>query len=41
MGTRGRERHLEQWQALFQQSALRLEQVINLRGFGKILVVCA
>ncbi len=39
MGTRGRERNLAQWTELFQQSNLRLEQVINLRGFGKILVL--
>jgi hypothetical protein len=39
MGTRGRERSLDQWQDLFNQSGLRLEQLIHLRGFGKILVL--
>lgn len=38
MGTRGRERSLAEWQALFQQSGLRLQEVVNLRSFGKILV---
>jgi len=39
MGTRGRERSLAQWAELFQQSALRREQIISLRGFGKIQVL--
>jgi len=41
MGTRGRERSLEQWTDLFKQSALQLEEVINLQSPGKILVLRA
>lgn len=39
MGTRGRERSLADWQALFTQGGLRLEEVVNLRSFAKILVL--
>jgi hypothetical protein len=39
MGTRGRERTLDEWRNLFGDGGMRLEQVVNLRGFGKILVV--
>ena len=39
MGTRGRERSLAQWQSLFRQTKLQLEEIISLRGFGKILVL--
>lgn len=39
MGCRGRERTLNQWQSLFGQSGLRLEEVVGLRSFAKILVL--
>ena len=38
MGTRGQERTLEQWQALFAQSGLRLREQVDLQSFAKILV---
>lgn len=41
MGTRGRERTLEEWQALFGRSGLRLQEQVDLRSFGKILVLTA
>lgn len=42
MGTHGRERTLEQWQRLFEASGLRLEEVVSLRSFGKLIVArCA
>jgi hypothetical protein len=41
MGTRGRERTLSQWQALFAESGLTLEEVVGLRTFGNILVLRA
>jgi len=39
IGTRGRERTLQQWQALFRSSELDLEEVVSLRSFGKILLL--
>lgn len=39
MGTRGRERTLDEWQTLFTRSGIQLKEVVNLRSFGKILVV--
>jgi len=39
MGTRGRERTLREWQALFADSGVTLEEVVDLRSFGKILVL--
>lgn len=39
MGTQGRERSLDDWQNLFNQGNMQLEQVVSLRGFGKILVI--
>ena len=39
MGTRGRERTLDEWQTLFTRSGMQLNEVVNLRSFGKILVV--
>lgn len=41
MGTRGRERTLAQWQALFGRSGLALEEVVGLRSFVGILVLRA
>jgi len=42
MGTRGRERTLEQWRRLFEQSGLQLEEVVSMRSFGKLIVArCA
>ncbi|HUX65075.1 methyltransferase [Sulfuricella sp.] len=39
MGTRGRERTLPQWQSLFDQSRLVLEEQVGLQSIGKILVL--
>ncbi len=39
MGTRGRERTLPEWQNLFDQSELVLEEQVGLQSFGKILVL--
>lgn len=39
MGTRGRERTLGDWQKLIDQSNMRLDQVVGLRGFGTVLVM--
>jgi hypothetical protein len=39
MGTRGRERSLAEWSALFASSGLILEEVVGLRSFVKILVL--
>jgi hypothetical protein len=39
MATRGRERTLAEWQALFIASGLKLEEVVSLRTFGNILVL--
>lgn len=41
MGTRGRERTLSQWQALFAASGLELEEVVGLQSFGNILLLRA
>lgn len=41
MGTRGRERTLREWLALFDSSGLALEELVSLRSFGKILVLKA
>lgn len=41
MGTRGRERTLREWKALFARSGAALEETVSLRAFGKILVICA
>lgn len=39
MGTRGRERTLREWTALFAAAGLILEEVVALRSFGSILVL--
>jgi hypothetical protein len=39
--TRGRERTLAEWQRLFERSGLKLQEVVGLQSFGKILVVRA
>ena len=39
MGTRGRERTLPEWQNLFDQSGLALEEQVVLRSIGNILVL--
>lgn len=39
MGTRGRERTLDEWRKLFARSGLALDDVVNLRSFAKILVL--
>lgn len=39
IATRGRERTLSQWQRLFDQSNLVLEEEVGLRSFGRILVL--
>lgn len=39
MATRGRERTLREWETVFSRSAVQLEEVVNLRTFGKILVL--
>jgi len=41
MGTRGRERTLDEWRSLFDRSGLALEEEVGLRSFGKILVLLA
>jgi len=41
MATRGRERTFPEWQSLFDQSGLALEQEIGLQSIGKILVLKA
>jgi hypothetical protein len=41
MGTRGRERTLAQWQTLFDKGAVTLVEIVDLRSFGKILVLRA
>ena len=38
---RGRERTLAEWQRLFERSGLKLQEVVGLQSFGKILVVRA
>ncbi|HTY99742.1 MAG TPA: hypothetical protein VMB75_07900, partial [Rhodocyclaceae bacterium] len=39
MGTRGRERTLAQWQALFARAGLTLQEVVGLRSPAAILVL--
>jgi hypothetical protein len=39
MGTRGRERTLNEWRNLFDRSNVTLEEIVALRSFGKILVL--
>ena len=39
MGTQGRERTLPEWQNLFDQSGLTLEEEVGLQSIGKILVL--
>lgn len=39
MGTRGRERTLDEWQGLFERSGLQLEEAVNLRSLMKLLVL--
>lgn len=39
MGTRGRERTLPEWQAIFDASGLALKEVVGLRSFVSILVL--
>ena len=39
MGTRGRERTLDEWRSLFDRSSLVLEEEVHLRPFGKILLL--
>lgn len=39
MGTRGRERTLDEWQRLFDRCGLVLTEVVGLQSFGKILVL--
>ena len=39
MGTRGRERTLKQWNALFDRSGLALQELVELKSFGNILVL--
>ncbi|QPK64445.1 methyltransferase [Methylomonas sp. LL1] len=41
VNTRGRERTLDEWRRLFDQSGLVLREVVGLRTFGKILVLRA
>lgn len=39
MGTRGRERTLAEWEALFSFSDVRLQEVVGLRSLAKLLVL--
>ncbi|PPK74995.1 methyltransferase family protein [Methylobacter tundripaludum] len=39
MATRGRERTLHEWQSLFDQSGLALEELVGLQSLGKMLVL--
>lgn len=39
MGTRGRERSLREWEAVFRQSGVRLVQAVALASFGQMLVL--
>ena len=41
VNTRGRERTLGEWRRLFDKSGLRLQEVVGLQSFGKILVLRA
>ncbi len=40
MATSGRERTLQEWRSLSEQSGLMLEEVVGLKSFGKLLVLC-
>lgn len=40
MGSRGRERTLREWVALFNCAGITLEEVVGLQSFGNILVLC-
>jgi hypothetical protein len=40
MGSRGRERTLREWGALFNGAGIALEEVVGLQSFGNILVLC-
>lgn len=39
IGTKGRERTLEEWRALFAGACLRIDQVVNVRTFASFIVV--
>lgn len=39
MGSRGRERTLSEWTALFARSGVVLEELVGLQSLGKILVL--
>lgn len=39
INTRGRERTLEEWQALLGRSGFAVEEVVDVRTFAKFLVV--
>lgn len=39
MGTRGRERSLREWEAVFRQSGVRLVEAVALASFGQMLVL--
>jgi len=39
VNTRGRERTLSQWQALFDQAGMLLEEVVGLQSFGSLLLI--
>lgn len=39
MGTPGRERTMPEWQHLFDQAGLNLQEIVNLASFGKMLVL--
>lgn len=40
MATSGRERTLQEWRSLSEQSGLAVEEVVGLRSFGNLLVLC-
>lgn len=39
VGTKGRERTLSEWRAIFERSGLQLEEIVDLRSFGNIMVL--
>ncbi len=39
MATRGKERTIKEWKNLFLRSGVKLEEIVKLRSYGKILVV--
>jgi hypothetical protein len=39
IGTRGRERTLAEWTALFEGACLRIEEVVEVRTFASFIVV--